>query len=78
MVYNNYDWKASISELIQKLKWESLSDRRKNNRLAILHKAIKGCLAIRVKNYLHPAQWHTRRSSQHSYIEYIQELTVIT
>ena len=70
MVYNNYDWKTSVSELIQELQWDSLSDRRKNNRLAILHKAIGGHLAIPVQNYLHPAQRRTRRSSKHNYIEY--------
>ena len=70
MVYNNYDWKTSVNELIQELQWDSLSNRRKNNRLAILHKAIGGHLAIPVQNYLQPAQRRTRRSSHQNFIEY--------
>ena len=49
MVYNNYDWKSSVNELIQELQWDSLSNRRKNNRLAILHKAIGGIWQSRYK-----------------------------
>ena len=70
MVYNHYDWKTSVNELIQELQWDSLSNRRKNNRLAILHKAIGGHLAIPVQNYLQPAQRRTRRSSHQNFIEY--------
>ena len=49
MVYNNYDWKSSVNELIQELHWDSLSNRRKNNRLTILHKAIGGTWQSRCK-----------------------------
>jgi hypothetical protein len=41
-VQNNYDWRASVTELIQNLKWDMLSTRRKISRLCILQKAIGG------------------------------------
>ena len=70
MVFNNYDWRQSVTELIQKLEWDMLSTRRKINRLSIFNKAIGGHLAIPVQNYLQPAQRQTRRSKGNNYIEH--------
>ena len=69
LVSNNYDWRASVTELIRKLEWDVLSTRREIARLCILHKAIGGHLAVPVQNYLQPVQRQTGRSHPRAYIE---------
>ena len=69
MVHNDYDWEHSATELIQNLKWENLSTRRKIARLSAFHKAIEGRLAIPVQNYLRPAQRTSRRSHSKSFTQ---------
>ena len=69
LVFNNHDWRASVTELIRNLEWDMLSTRREIARLCILHKAIGGHLAVPVQNYLQPVQRQTRRSHLRAYIE---------
>ena len=69
MVFNDYNWQTSVTELIRELEWDSLSTRRKITRLSILHKAMGGYLALPVQNYLIPARRITRRSQNKSFIE---------
>ena len=70
MVFNDYNWETSVSNLIKKLEWDNLSTRREANRLGILHKAIGGYLAIPVWDYLRPTRRQTRRSKANNFIEH--------
>ena len=41
--FRNYTYeKGSITDILKKLKWESLQKRRKDNRIILLYKSIKG------------------------------------
>ena len=51
-----------ITNMIKKLEWESLTDRRQIRRLVIFHKAVHGHLSIPLGNLTQPAT----RSSQHT------------
>ena len=53
-VFNDYDYTSSPTEMISKLKWESLQVRRKERRLLVLHQALHGHLSIPVNNILRP------------------------
>lgn len=53
---------GSVTNMIKKLEWESLTDRRLTRRLVILHKAIHGHLSIPVGNLTQPAT----RTSRHT------------
>ena len=69
MVNNNYNWRASVTDMIKQLDWVPLETRRKTARLAIFHKAMGGHLALPVQSYLQPVQRITRRSQENSFIQ---------
>lgn len=61
---NDYKTKSKgcVTDMLNKLEWETLAERRHIRRLAIFHKAVNGHLSLPVGNLLQPSQ----RSSRHS------------
>ena len=45
-VCSNYDYRASVTEMLQRLQWESLEYRRQRNRLIMLFKIHHSLIAI--------------------------------
>jgi len=45
-VMHDNQWTSSVSEMIDRLGWTSLADRRKNIRLALFYKAVHGIAAL--------------------------------
>ena len=76
MVFNNYDWTVSVTELMNELDLDPLSLRRKTSHLVTLHKAIGDHLAPPVHSYLTPTQSTTHRSSNIK--SYIQQQTCVS
>ena len=51
-VTRTYEQKASVTELLDKLKWDTLEKRRKNQRLSLLYKIHNNTLTVPSENYL--------------------------
>ena len=45
-VINNYDWNASVTDMLQHLQWEPLQDRRNNFRAITMYKIAKNLIDI--------------------------------
>lgn len=67
-VQNNYSRDASVSDMISKLGWRSLLQRRADNRLFMLYKIVNGIVAIDFSNKLVPVNRITRHSHPNSFI----------
>ncbi|XP_072014732.1 uncharacterized protein [Amphiura filiformis] len=68
-IKNDYSRKTSVTELMKDLHMSSLQDRRKIDRLSILHKVREGHLALPVQKILRPPHRLTKRSHINSYQE---------
>ena len=68
-VKNNFDRRSSVTTMIESLKWETLSHRRRIIRLSTFQKAYEGHLAIPIQKLLHPVQRFTRKSHSKAFIE---------
>ena len=68
-IKNDYIKKTSVTELLKDTHMRTLQERRKIDRLTILHKAREGLLALPVQTVLHPTRRITKRSHQNSYQE---------
>ena len=62
-VTRNYTYeKGSMTGILKKLKWESLQKRRKDNRIILLYKGLKGRAKIPTDDLITP--WHFRYLQQ--------------
>ena len=61
-VSQQYDPRASVTDILNDLKWPPLKDRRRDLRLALMFKIVQGKVAIRADDYFTPADTRTRRS----------------
>ena len=43
---NNYDWDASVTDMLQHLQWEPLQDRRNNFRAITMYKIVNNLIDI--------------------------------
>src|SRR5664279_1964424 len=66
-VENDYQRTASVSQMIARLGWESLSERRKNARLSLFYKGIHGLATIPVDQLQRPTR-RTRYSGVDTFI----------
>ena len=55
-VNNNYDYRASVTDMISNLNWESLESRRQKARLSMLYKIQNNLIAIAPPPFLHAPQ----------------------
>ena len=75
-VNNDFRRQSSITEMLQKLKWDSLQDRRARSQLVMLYKIQYQLVAIPDATYLVPftrstrghGWWHTLPSATHQNI----------
>ena len=59
-VTGNYNFETgSMTGILEKLKWESLKKRRKDSRLIMLYKGLKGAASIPINDLVPPSR-HTR------------------
>ena len=56
-----------VTNMIKKLEWESLADRRQTRRLVIFHKAVHGHLSIPLGNLTQPATRPSRHTNSRAY-----------
>ena len=61
-VSNNFRRKASVSEMLHKLGWQSLDDRRQDQRLVLFFKIINGLASVETEDILTPADSRTRKN----------------
>jgi hypothetical protein len=61
-VANNHRNRPSVSNIIQRLKWRPLADRRKDSRLVMLYKIDRELAAINKENRLIPTGRKMRKS----------------
>ena len=61
-VSNNFRRKASVSEMLHNLGWQSLDSRRQDQRLALFYKIINGLASIETEDILTPADSRTRKN----------------
>ena len=63
-VANNHRNRSSVSNIIQRLKWRPLADRRKDTRLVMLYKIDRELVAISKENRLIPPGRKNQTSTQ--------------
>jgi hypothetical protein len=66
-VANNHRNRSSVSNIIQRLKWRPLADRRKDPRLVMLYKIDRELVAINKENRLIPPGRKTRQAHNRSF-----------
>jgi hypothetical protein len=66
-VANNHRNRSSVSNIIQRLKWRPLADKRKDARLMNLYKIDREFVAINKENKLIPTGRKTRKSHNRSF-----------
>ena len=68
-VYSNYDYCSSVWTMLNDLNWPTLEDRRKENRLSLLHRIIHHQEpALDIPSYYLPLTSTTRRSNTQHFI----------
>ena len=60
-VSNNFRRKASVSEMLHELGWQSLDGRRQDQRLVLFFKIINGLASVETEDILTPADSRTRK-----------------
>ena len=61
-VSNNFRHKASVSEMLHDLGWQSLDGRRQDQRLVLFYKIINGLASVETEDILTPADSSTRKN----------------
>ena len=61
-VSNNFRRKASVSEMLHDLGWQSLDGRRQDQRLVLFYKIINGLALVETEDILTPADSRTRKN----------------
>ena len=61
-VSHNFRRKASVSEMIHDLGWQSLDGRRQDQRLILSYKIINGLASVETEDILTPADCRTRKN----------------
>ena len=61
-VSNNFRRKASVSEMLHELGWQSLDGRRQDQRLVLFFKIINGLASVESEDILTPADSRTRKN----------------
>ena len=61
-VSNNFRRKASVSEMLHDLGWQSLDGRRQDQRLVLFYKIINGLASVETEDILTPADTRTRKN----------------
>ena len=64
---NNHHNRSSVSKMLEKLKWGSLENRRKDARLTMMYKIDRELVAIRKENRLIPPLRRSRNTHSRSY-----------
>ena len=62
LVSNNFRRKASVSEMLHNLGWQSLDSRRQDQRLVLFYKIINGLASVETEDILTPADSCTRKN----------------
>jgi hypothetical protein len=53
-VYNDYERTTSLSEIMKKLDWKSLSERRREQRLIFMYKIVNNLIPIPAETHITP------------------------
>ena len=61
-VLNNFRRKASVSEMLHDLGWQSLDGQRQDQRLVLFRKIINGLASVETEDILMPADSRTRKN----------------
>ena len=61
-VLNNFRRKASVSEMLHDLGWQSLDSRRQDQRLVLFYKIINGLASVETEDILKPADSRTKKN----------------
>ena len=72
-VFKDYRWTSSVTEMLNKLEWIPLQERRRIGRITMLHKIVHSQVAIPARKFLQPVQ--TRSSSRLNHNQSIKRLT---
>ena len=69
-VTGNYKREASVTEMLHKLEWKTLEERRAESRLVFLYKAINNLIAFQEDKLPKPSSHSTRSSPDSSFIPF--------
>ena len=61
-VLNNFRRKASVSEMLHNLGWQSLDSRRQDQRLVLFYKIINGLASVKTEDIITQADSRTRKN----------------
>ena len=61
-VSNNFRRKASVSEMLHNLGWQSFDSQRQDQRLVLFYKIINGLASVETEDILTPADSRTRKN----------------
>ena len=67
-VLNNFRRKASVSEMLHDLCWQSLDGRRQDQRLVLFLQIINGLASVETEDILTPADSRTRKNHSFNFI----------
>ena len=59
---NNFRRKASVSEMLHDLGWQSLDGRRQDQRLVLFYKIISGLASVETEDIFTPSDSRTRKN----------------
>ena len=68
-VSNNFRRKASVSEMLHDLGWQSLDGRRQDQRLVLFYKIINGLASVETEDILTPADSRTRKNHSFKHLQ---------
>ena len=54
---SNYDYRSSVTSMIENLGWRTLEQRRSDTRLCLFYQIIRGLVAVPIPDYIQPKTW---------------------
>ena len=66
-IFNDYSQTSSVTDMLLKLDWKTLAQRRRECRLSVFYKIINGLVAIPADTYLQPNTRNTRTGNTKSF-----------
>ena len=57
---SNYDYRSSVTSMIENLGWRTLDQRRSDARLCLFYRIVYGLVAVPIPDYIQPKTWTSK------------------
>ena len=57
---SNYDYRSSVTSMIENLGWRTLEQRRSDARLCLFYRIVYGLVAVPIPDYIQPKTWTSK------------------